>query len=368
MFVKIKKLNYKGEGIGYSSKGVFKLRHVLPGEVVNVETNEIKQHSKFRILPVCKYYYNCNGCNLQISSYEYQIQLKFKFLTSIFRKLNVNPYICEFELSEPLNYLNAYRRSYYNISVDLCPLLYEQINEILKIFPNSLYIRGSKKLNGFIVYVEYERGLDRSYFLDIYNSSDIISGIILKKGRSFKVIAGDFSYKEKIFNKTIRISLFSDFDENVYIFEKKVEFLKNSIRENGFKKALLIRSEYYPAFLFEDLEHIIAIERNGYNFRDLSELVRLYDIFNCEIISVKPSNVIETISNLDLIILNKPLIKHIKSIKDKRFKSVIVILDDLKKISPLIKHMDKVGYKLYIVKPFDSYPQIFKFDTILFFK
>lgn len=368
MFVKIKKLNYKGEAIGYSSKGIFKLKHVLPNEVVDVENNYIKKPSKYRILPSCRYYYNCEGCNLQISTYEYQVQLKFKFLISTIKKFYSSFSIFDFELSQPFHYLNTYKRSYYNIKVEFCPLLYEQINEILKMLPNSVFIRGSKKLNSFIVLVEYERGLNRDYFLDIYNSSNFISGIIFKKDRSFKLIAGDISYKEKILNKTIKISAFSDFDENVYIFEKKLEFIKSYIKNNDIKKTLIIKAEYYPVFLFEDLNNILAVERNGYNIRDLDELMRVYDIFNCQLLSVKPSSALETIEDIDLLILNNPILRHIKNIKNKKFKNVLIILRDLKKLYPILKHMKDMGYELFQLKPFDSYPQIFKFDTILIFQ
>ncbi len=368
MFIKIKKLNYKGEGIGYSSRDIFRFSNVLVGEVVNAKTDEIVKRSKYRIMPICKYYYTCSGCNFQIADYNHQIKMKFKFLRSTLSKFDFNPLIHQFETSNTFNYLNIYERNYYNIKVDSCPLLYDEINEILKLLPNSLIIRGSKRLKSFLVVVDYQRGLNRDYFVDVYNSSSFISGIIFKRDKKYRRIVGDFEYKEKILNKTIRISAFSDFDENIEIFEKKVKFLKDFIRLNKIKKALIIKSEFYPIFLFEQLDYIIAVERNAYNRRDLDELVKIYDVFNCQILSVKPSTAIEVISEVELIILNKPFLRHIKSLKGKNFKYVIVILNELGILKRILEYMKALNCELLEVKLFDSYPQIFKFDVILIFR
>ncbi len=370
MLIKIKKLNYKGEGIGYSSKGIFKFSNVLVGEIVNAKTGEIIKHSKYRIMPTCKYYYTCNGCNFQIADYTHQIEMKFKFLRSVLSKFDFNALVHQFETSTAFNYLNIYKRNFYNITIDSCPLLYDEINEILKFLPNSLIIRGSKRLKSFLVVVDYQKGLNKDYFVDIYNSSSYISGIIFKRDKKYKRISGDFEYKERILNKTIRINVFSDFDENVEIFEKKVKFLKDFIILNKIKKALIIKSEFYPIFLFEQLNYIIAIERNGYNKRDLDELAKIYDIFNCQVLSVKPSTAIITVleSEIELIIFNKPFLRHIKNLKNKNFKYVILILNELGILKRILEYMKAFNYELLEVKPFDSYPQMFKFDIILVFR
>ena len=292
MFVKIKKLNEFGEGIAYSSSGKFKLKHVLPGEVVNLEDLTIKKPSKYRILPSCKFYYHCNGCSIQIANYDYQIQLKTKFLKSILNKLNLNPIFENFEKSKPFHYLNTYNKNYYNLKVDSCPLVYEEINDILSILPNSLIIKGSQRIKSFLVYIEHHKGLSINYLKEIYNLNENLAGIILKEERNDKLLYGNNYYKEKILSKTIKINLFSDFENNVEIFEKKINFLRNLIISNEFKKIIIYKAEFYPLFLSDIVKYCLCSERNGYNRSDLEELFKIYDVFNCDILSVKLKSII----------------------------------------------------------------------------
>lgn len=368
MLVRIKKLNEFGEGIGYSAKGKFKLKHVLPGEVVNLEDLTIKKPSKYRILPNCKFYYHCDGCSIQIANYEYQIQLKTKFLNSVLNKLNLNPIFETFEKSKSFNYLNTYDKSYYNLKVDNCPLVYQEINEILSILPNSLMIKGSQKLNNFLVYIEHQKGLSINYLKEIYNLNENISGIILKEGKDNRVLYGNNYYKERVLSKTIKINLFSDFEKNVEIFEKKINFLRNLISSNGFKKIIMYKSEFYPLFLFDIVKYCLCSERNGYNRSDLEELFKIYDVFNYEILSVKLKTLIEINEEFDLLVLNKPFIKNVQLLQLNKIKNVIIILENIRKLNKILKIMKNFDYELILLKPFDSYPQIFNFDLILFFK
>jgi len=367
MFVRIKKLNEFGEGIAYSSRGKFKLKHVLPGEIVNLKDLTIKKPSKHRILPNCKFYYHCNGCSIQITSYEYQIQLKTKFLNSVLNKLKLNPIFETFEKSRPFNYLNIYDKNYYNLKVDNCPLVYQEINEILSILPNSLIIKGSQKLKNFLVYIEHQKGLSVNYLKEIYNLNENISGIILKEKNNNRVIYGNIYYKEKILSKIIKINLFSDFEKNVEIFEKKINFLRNLISSNGFKNIIMYKAEFYPLFLFDIVKYSLCSERNGYNRSDLEELFKIYDVFNCEILSVRLKTLIETNEEFDLLVLNKPFIKNVQLLQLNKIKNVIIIIENLRKLNKILKIMKNFDYELVLLKPFDSYPQIFNFDLVLFF-
>ena len=367
MFLKIKKLNEFGEGIGYTSKGKFKLKHVLPGEIINLEDLTIKKPSKYRTLPNCKFYYHCNGCSIQIANYEYQIQLKTKFLKSILNKLNLNPIIETFEKSKPFNYLNTYDKNYYNLKVDSCPLVYQEINEILSVLPNSLIIKGSERLKNYLVYIEHQKNLSINYLKEIYNLNEKILGIILKEEKDNKVLHGNSYYKEKILSKIMKINLFSDFEKNVEIFEKKVNFLRNLISSNGFKNVIIYKAEFYPLFLFDIVKYCLCSERNGYNRSDLEELFKIYDVFNCEILSVKLKTLIETNEEFDLLVLNKPFIKNVQLLQLNKIKNVIIILEDIRKLYKILKIMKSFDYELVLLKPFDSYPQIFNFDLILFY-
>ena len=256
----------------------------------------------------------------------------------------------------------------YNLKVDNCPLVYQEINEILSILPNSLMIKGSQKLNNFLVYIEHQKGLSINYLKEIYNLNENISGIILKEGKDNRVLYGNNYYKERVLSKTIKINLFSDFEKNVEIFEKKINFLRNLISSNGFKKIIMYKSEFYPLFLFDIVKYCLCSERNGYNRSDLEELFKIYDVFNYAILSVKLKTLIEINEEFDLLVLNKPFIKNVQLLQLNKIKNVIIILENIRKLNKILKIMKNFDYELVLLKPFDSYPQIFNFDLILFFK
>ncbi|MCS7244995.1 MAG: hypothetical protein RMJ38_02560 [candidate division WOR-3 bacterium] len=368
MFRKVKKLNHEGKGIIYTKSKILKIAHVLPNEVIEINSKQVIKPSKYRVEPFCEFYYNCTGCNLQIANYEYQKKLKMKFIERVLRKANLNIQIEDIEPSKSSHYLNIYDRNYYNIKVDSCPLLYENINEILNTFPKSAIIRGSDRLKDFIVLFGSQKLINKKYITEVFNTRSDISGIAVKEENLIKPILGNTFYKERILNKTLKISFLSDFDKNIEIFERKIKYLRKIMEKYEVKRGIFLKSEYYPVFLYEYLEYIHAIERNGYNRKDLEEILKNYDILNCTILSSKASSAIRASKDFDLILLNKPFLRYFKYIKENPFKNIVVILDKIKQLYPILKMMKSINYEILEIKAFDSFPHIFKFEIILFFR
>ena len=86
--LEISALSSDGAGIARTERGVIFVHGALPGEVVNAEivarkkdfsvadTLEIIKASQDRIIPKCKYYGRCGGCQLQHADYNLQLMLK----------------------------------------------------------------------------------------------------------------------------------------------------------------------------------------------------------------------------------------------------------------------------------------------------
>ncbi|HSC78306.1 MAG TPA: TRAM domain-containing protein, partial [Candidatus Acidoferrales bacterium] len=90
--VRVEKLVYGGEGLGYhSGKPVF-VPFVLPGEVVEVFPTEesrklirglpgqVQEAAAERIAAACPYFARCGGCHYQHLDYEKQLALKVGIL------------------------------------------------------------------------------------------------------------------------------------------------------------------------------------------------------------------------------------------------------------------------------------------------
>ncbi len=118
--VRVEKLVYGGEGLGYhSGKPVF-VPFVLPGEVVEVFPTEesrklirglpgaVQEAAAERIQPGCPYFARCGGCHYQHLDYEKQLALKVGILRETLRRLGKIDWSGEItaHASPPWNYRN----------------------------------------------------------------------------------------------------------------------------------------------------------------------------------------------------------------------------------------------------------------------
>ena len=118
--VRVEKLVYGGEGLGYhSGKPVF-VPFVLPGEVVEVFPTEesrklirglpgaVQETAADRIAPQCPYFARCGGCHYQHLDYEKQLALKVTILRETLRRLGKVDWANDIaaHASPPWNYRN----------------------------------------------------------------------------------------------------------------------------------------------------------------------------------------------------------------------------------------------------------------------
>lgn len=94
----IKRLGINGEGIGYFKRLAVFVDGALPGEVVEVKITDAKdkyaygvitktkQTSPHRITPLCPYFDQCGGCQLQHLSYDQQLYEKRNLVIEAFER------------------------------------------------------------------------------------------------------------------------------------------------------------------------------------------------------------------------------------------------------------------------------------------
>ncbi len=172
MKLTIEKVIYGGQGLARipadvdarAGMSVF-VPFTLPGEVVEVEIKqqqrgycvgeavEIEQASEFRVAPPCPWFGTCGGCQLQHSSYPYQVELKREMLVESLTRagvFNLPPISVLF--GKPLGYRNRVRlqvqaqpkfslgyrqaKSHRMTAIDSCPIaapLLEQCIRTLRV-------------------------------------------------------------------------------------------------------------------------------------------------------------------------------------------------------------------------------------------
>lgn len=99
VLLSIKRIGINGEGIGYYKRMAIFVDNALPGEECVVRITKAFEkyavgslvmvkgkENKFRTKPLCPYYYQCGGCNMQHISYEGQLQYKEEIVKEAFDK------------------------------------------------------------------------------------------------------------------------------------------------------------------------------------------------------------------------------------------------------------------------------------------
>ncbi len=149
---------YGGISIARLNGKVVMIKGAIPGETVEVTIDEDKKDystatvtkvlepSPERVLPLCRYFGTCGGCQLQFISYQHQTKLKEEVLkSSLLRIARLDIQLSDPLTGDPWHYrhraqfkvsgkkIGFFREKSSNVvNIDSCPLMVHGINEGLK--------------------------------------------------------------------------------------------------------------------------------------------------------------------------------------------------------------------------------------------
>ena len=157
--LRVEKLIYGGEGLSRNEGEVIFTPFVLPGEAVEAERLDARQHvqrtrllrvaeaSPDRVEPACPVFGSCGGCHYQHARYDTQLRLKREILAETLRrtgKIDFEPSRILIEAGEPFGYRNraqfhfetnriGYREmnSRRLVPIEQCPICSPKINEAI---------------------------------------------------------------------------------------------------------------------------------------------------------------------------------------------------------------------------------------------
>lgn len=377
--------NNEGYGIVKNNDKVVFIPYSLAGDVINYEI--IKENKKYdigkiiniinesneRTKPICKYYYECGGCNLMHQKYNYQLEFKKnKVINNLKHISNINIDDIDIIYDNSFNYRNHITLSvkkdvigfYKNnsneiIDIDYCYISNDKINNVLKeirLFLNKYKNNYINKIsikvfdevlinissNDFKLINEFKRfvNFDSLYINDKY--------VLGKK----YIIAKLNNYKYKVSSKDF-------FQKNTNMTIKLYDYIKELVNNNETVLDLYCGSGGIGIYISDKVKSVIGIEVIKESIDNALENALLNNINNIKFICGKTENNINNIKNIDTIIvdpprvgLNKNAIKDILKINSNKIIYVSCNSTTLARDINLLKEY----YSIECIKLFDLFP------------
>jgi len=415
IIVEFEKIGHNGVSIGrYNGKVVFSYG-ILPGEKAKIkvtqekknlikgEVLEILEKSKYRIQELEDHYLSCSPW--QVFDYNYQIEIKKELLREIFRDFskvdieindffaspNIFGYRTKIEysfLEENNRYFFAFhKRENFREKVKLsegCKLISEKANNASFLVLEEINKRRIKDLKTLII--RKSRRYDDIYISLLTSnknqnfsfSNQELSGFSFVYSRKESPAStfdetiyewGREYLREKILNLEIRYHYTSFFQNNIELFEKALEIMKENSDEFNKVVDLYAGVGVIGLSLKDHSKEIWSVE--------IDKIAGEYAKFNAELNSVKNFKVLTLASeklpkdifqNVDLLILDPPRSglhkKLINSILEVKPKNIFYL-----SCNPITQARDfnflKNSYKIKKVYGFDFYPQTPHLESLL---
>lgn len=288
--VQTEKMVFGGNTIAkINSKTVF-IPYALPDETLsinivqhksdydNAEIIKIINPSPHRVIPQCKYYGLCGGCNMMHIDYDYQREIRKKMLIDAFasNKVDISDKI-EIVYDKNFNYRARFQLNDGGLSVahgntiipiDNCLCAEAPINEYFAKTPFNNRPKGRIQFFG-TEFIESENKLkimeqiQQKPEIKIKNSKKL-KNLKIKENHYFSgtVYSPENSVTVNLNSKKISFDIRGFFQSNLYVFQKVLDLITKSLP--GGKNILDMYSGCgsISAFLADKYENVVLVEHN----------------------------------------------------------------------------------------------------------
>ncbi|MGC8766251.1 MAG: class I SAM-dependent RNA methyltransferase [Brevinematia bacterium] len=360
-------------------------RYAIPNEIVKVkifdpslpygEITEIMEKSPIRVEPLCKYFGECGGCDIQMLDYRNQLEYKKKLLIEEFSKVpNFSTLLIKDPIPSPKEFY--YRNSVMfrvnpkrkkigflkrdtNIVIDIeeCKIALEKINYALKViredeeFPQHVFkVRGT--LDG-----------------------DVVVNLIKTKNFEDRAVYETITLDNISFR--FRISRESFFQVNTYIIPIWLKEIRRLILNSPYKKDscldLYCGSGIISFFLSDIFQKIIGVEVSKPSVEDGKHNIEINKIKNVEIILSDVTKAIENLEIPEIIVVDpsrsgieEKVINQLLESSKSKGKPKMIIYSSCNyetQVRDILK-LQKGGFEIKEVIPIDMFPQTHHIEVI----
>ena len=388
MEVTIEKLDHFGRGIAKIDNKICFIENALPNEIVKISI--IKDKKKYLEGRVEKYiktsnkrisvndnYYDESGTNLSHMSFEDENEFKKQKLEELCQKnINYNANITiesdkkyhyrnKITLRSKNNKLGSYKKGTNEIiEVNDCILSNDKINEIIielkkiNLGTNEIVIRTNKEETESIIILK-NKIKDTKLLLNI---ADVV---VVED----KIISNRKMITTSVNNKLYNLSPTSFFQINDTITEKVYNDIKKVINQLNSKNVLDLYcgSGTIGIYIADDVEKVIGIESNRTSIKDANSNKELNLVKNIKFIKGKVEDNIDTINDIDTIIVDPPRAgltkKVIEEIKRINPDNLIYMSCDPTTMLRDIKEL-KEEYKVTGIKGYNMFANTYHIETV----
>lgn len=289
---RIEKLVYGGEGLARVNGQVLLAPFVLPGELVSVRTEQVKtgllrgseaqicEPAAQRVTPRCEYFGNCGGCNYQHAEYAYQLVQKQAILRETLQRLGRIDYQDEISVvsGPPWEYRNRIQLHFADgrvgfhragsrelCAIDHCPISSPKLNEIIGKFA-SIVTRPEwpKFLRSLEVFTN-----ESEVQLHIVDSMRPVAARFFEWCGTFLSGLAEDAIHYQAGGYKFRLSRGSFFQVNRFLIDVLVAEVLGATRGRT-AIDLYAGVGLFSLPLVDRFEEVVAIERGGTAYRDLT--------------------------------------------------------------------------------------------------
>lgn len=422
--IEIENIVWGGKGIGRIKGKVFFVQKSVPGDRLSIkivkekkdygegEIEKIIFPSLERVLPVCRDFSRCGGCQLQMMNYKFQIEAKEKICREILRRWTKNAkFNSLIPMKNPFEYRHSgdfhcrllngkvlcgfyEKESHRIVDFENCHLFSKEFNQRLKKitkclekyqidFVNSFNLSCSENEKEFVTsfYVRDEE-FDPNQFLKLKDEANL-SGIVVKSGGAKTILQNgelfltySLKKRENVLEKGIKFKIDvesfsqSNFEMNSKLVEEVVKFANLSSHE----KALELFSGVgnFTMSLALKCKEIVAVEKSETAVADIKFNSTLNSIYNIRHLKGDVKEQIERLisssAKFDFILLDPPrsgAIEIIEKIASFNPKRVVYVSCNLPTLERDLRKFCEIGFIPHEFSFFDLFPQTYGVESVV---
>ena len=393
---KILRLNNEGEGIGIVEGITTFIPYALPNELVKVKITEINDNylrgtvqevletSKDKVEAICPKFYECGGCNLMHLNYEKQLEFKKEKIENIFKKVsNENIKVTNIYSKENLYYrnkvvlkVNKNKIGFYKektneiIQIEECFLVDKKINEVIKQLKKFINKYQDNNINEIMI-----RVINNKVMISLDNISLNYKDVFIDKFKALdsiyindNLIYGDKVLVENIDNLKFNISPKSFFQVNKEISKMMYEKAISYIDKSDTTLDLYSGTGTITMLLSKKSKKVIGIEVVKDAVKDANNNIKENNINNVEFICSKVENKIDTLKNINNIVMDPP-----RSGSDKKTLKTLLEINPERIIyiscNPVTLARDyntlKEKYIIKEINAYDMFPNTYHVESVM---